>query len=79
MPLVVRVGLVIGAEITLGTEPRRACEVVPTWMGERGEGASSSYGLEAPSSEAVDTEDWRARFLLRVRKVFILEANGWRS
>lgn len=45
-------------------------------MGVRGEGASSSYGLEAPSSEAVDAEDWRGRFFLRVRNEYELILEG---
>jgi len=50
VPSAVGVGLVIVAKTELGTEPRKACEVVSAGMGVRGEGASSSYGSEAPDT-----------------------------
>ena len=52
VPSVARVGLVFVAGIVLGTEPRRACEVIP--MSVRGEEASSSYGSEPPDSSTDD-------------------------
>lgn len=57
VPFAVRVGFVIGADITavLGAF-RRPCDTVPTGIGERGEGASLSYGIEDSSKLRPETD-----------------------
>lgn len=50
----------MGAEMTedIGA-PRKPCEIVPTGIGDRGEGPSLSYGTERSSRSRPDSEGWR--------------------
>jgi hypothetical protein len=54
----------MGAEMTEDIGPRRPCEIVPTEMGDRGEGASLSYGTERSSRSSPDSEGWRDLYVL---------------
>lgn len=72
VPFVVRLGFVIGAEITLLAFPLSPWFVVPTGIGVRGEGPSLWYGTDRSFRSGLDPEDWRGRFFLRPNRLSIV-------
>jgi hypothetical protein len=76
VPLVVRVGLVIGADML---DVRRPCEIVLTGIGERGEGPNLSYGTDLSFRSRPDKELWRGRDFFLPKMLSIAACNAENS